>query len=350
MDNLEGRLKLHSGSTLINLACSGNPDWAMVSGGYYWMVGDSSSGKTVLTVGCLAEASINPAFDEYDLVFDNAEDGAMMNIEKFYGSRLAGRIQPPRMVDGMPVYSRTDSDFYFNLEDRIRAVKKKKGRPFIYLLDSMDSLDTYYAEDKFQDRKKEAEGGPKAAGDYGDGKAKTNSTHLRRVVADLRDTGSILIILSQTRDNINATMFQKKTTYAGGRALKFYAQWQLWSSIAGDINRTVNGNRRQVGITAKISIEKNRLSGKEWTVRIPIYWSHGIDDVGSCIEYLVTEKRFKESDGKLTAPDFDFSGKREVLIDQIEAESLEAQLRCIVTETWKTVERKCSVDRKSRYH
>ena len=95
MDSMDGRLKLHSGSTLINLACSGNPDWAMLSGAYYWMVGDSSSGKTVLTVGCLAEASINPAFDGYDLVFDNAEDGAMMPIEKFYGKRLADRIDHP---------------------------------------------------------------------------------------------------------------------------------------------------------------------------------------------------------------------------------------------------------------
>lgn len=350
MEDFANRLKLSSGSTLINLACSGHADWAMVSGAYYWLVGDSSSGKTVLTLGVLAEASINPAFDGFDLIFDNAEDGALMPIEKFYGKRLLDRIQPPSKDGDEWVNSHTIDEFYYHLDDRLKAAKKKNGRPFIYLLDSMDSLDTEYAEEKFQASKKAHESGKEAAGDYGDGKAKINSTHIRRVRAELQETNSILIILSQTRDNPAATRFQKKKVSAGGHALKFYAHWQLWSSIKGDLKKSVNGQDRQIGIIAKISVEKNRISGKEWVVEIPIYWSYGIDNIGSCIDYLVTEKKFKAKDGGIIiAPALDFEGKRALLVEKIESENLEAVLHGIVEETWKDIESRCSVQLKSRY-
>ena len=48
---------LSSGSVLINLACSGDPDYAYRTGGYYFYVGDSASGKTLLTWYALAEAA-----------------------------------------------------------------------------------------------------------------------------------------------------------------------------------------------------------------------------------------------------------------------------------------------------
>lgn len=354
--NIESRLKLDSGSRLVNLAASGHPDWAMLSGGFYWMVGDSDTGKTVLTVGFLAEASINPQFDGYDLIFDNAEDGAMMPIEQFYGKSLADRLQPPKLVDGAPVYSRTIEEFYFNLDDRIQAArlhdkkKKRKGKPFIYLLDSMDKLGTAYSREKFEQKKEAHEEGREAAGDYGDGKAKINSTYIRDVCADLQETNSILIILSQTRDNPAALKFQPKSVVAGGRSLKFYAQWQLWSRKAGDEFKTVHGTKRQVGIRVTVDFRKNRFSGKQWDVDLLIYWSHGLDDTGSCIDFLIQEKRIaKSDDGVLTSSDFEFKGKRAALIEKIESENMERQLRCVVTEVWKEIEEKCVVHRKSRY-
>lgn len=324
----------------------------MLSGGYYWMVGDSSSGKTVFTVGCMAEASINPQFKHYDLIFDNTEDGALMPVEKFYGPALAKRMQPPRVVDGQPVFSETVEQLFFHLDDRLEKAEKT-GKPFIYLQDSVDSLDTKYAEEKFQEKKTEDRGGKKAAGDYGDGKAKIISQSLRRVVGRLRKSGSILILLSQTRDNPAALAFQPKKVVAGGRALKFYAQWQLWSSLGKEIKKEIHGTERQIGITSRISIEKNRLTGKEWVVELPIYWSFGLDDVGSCVDYLCDEKRFKidaKNKSMITeCADFNFKGKREELIQKINNENLESELRNIVTETWKEVEQACTVKRKNKY-
>lgn len=344
---------LSSGSTLLNLATSGTPYGSLTKGRYFWMVGDSSSGKTFLTLTFLAEASINREFDNYDLIFDNAEDGALMEVEKYYGAKLAARLKPPRVVDGEPAHSQTIEDFYFNLDDLITASKKKGGRPFIYLLDSMDALSSVYEGKKFNEKKnaaRKAKEGAKVKGDYGDGKAKINSTYIRRIVAELRDTGSIVIILSQTRDNVGGDLFDPKSTHAGGHALKFYATWQLWSSVGPRIKRKIHGIDRQIGITSRIAIKKNRLTGKEWTISLPIYWNSGIDDVGACVQFLIDEKHWiADKAGDIEAEEFDFEGAPEDLIQKIERDGLEVELRDIVTQEWRQIEAACAVQRKSRY-
>ncbi|RKZ05953.1 hypothetical protein DRQ25_15030, partial [Candidatus Fermentibacteria bacterium] len=212
---------LKTGSTVLDLAMSGRAAGGIPKGKYIWMVGDSSSGKTFLMLTCLAEASINPAFDDYRFIYDNAEDGALMDLERYFGTRMAERLEPPAGTTEAPEYSAEIEDLYFNLDDALAAAEAPGGQPFIYLLDSMDALDSKYAEAKFQESKKAARKGTKAKGDYGDGKAKMNSTRIRRVVSRLTATGSILIILSQTRDNVGGGLFDPQQTSAGGRALKF---------------------------------------------------------------------------------------------------------------------------------
>lgn len=339
---------LSTGSTLLDLACSGSIIGGLTKGRYFWMVGDSSSGKTFLTLTILAEASINKNFDDYDLIFDNAEDGALMSVETYFGSKMAERLQPPAEDEYGPLYSRLAEDFYFILDDRLSLVEKGKAPPFIYLLDSMDALSTKYEGEKFTEKKNAARKGRKAKGDYGDGKAKINSTWIRGVMPRLRDTGSILIILSQTRDNIDAGMFEPQSTHAGGRSLKFYATWQLWSSVGSKITKEVKGEKVQIGVNCNIKVKKNRLTGRESTVTIPIYYSYGIDDIGSCVDYLA-QWRWGSSGGIIQAKDFDFSGRRDALINQIENNDQVTELKILVKKTWEQIQEECVLDRKSKY-
>ncbi len=341
---------LSSSSVLINLACSGTTYGAITKGRYFWMVGDSSSGKTFFTIGFLAEASIDKNFDDYDLVFDNAEDGALMDVRKFFGPKLEERLQPPsKTATGEPIYSVTAEDFFANVDARLTACEKGKGKPFIYLLDSMDSLTTDYEIKKFNEKMTEVRGGKKAVGDMGDGKAKMNSRWIRRMRARLRKTGSILIILSQTREVMNAGPFEPSTTHAGGRALKFYATWQLWSSIGKKKTKEVMGKQRQIGITCRIAVKKNRLTGKEWTVEVPIYWSHGIDDIGSMVDFMIEEGGW-EGGSKINIPEFEFKGNRIQLIRHIEQNNFEFDLKQMVATAWKNIEAQCKVVRKNKYH
>jgi len=343
---IEDSDRLKTGSTLLDLAISGNRGGGFAKGKYFWMVGDSSSGKTFLTLTCMAEASINKNFDDYRFIYDNVEDGALMDMDKYFGRRMADRLEAPATDKGSPKYSNTIEDFYYNLDDAFAD-----GRPFIYLLDSMDSLDSKYSEKKFQEGKKATRGGKVAKGDYGDGKAKINSTRIKKVVNQLTASGSILIVLSQTRDNINAGMFEEQQTHAGGKALKFYSTVQLWSSVGKKEKRTVADKDLQVGVTCRVKIKKNRISGKDRTVEFPIYYDTGIDDVGGMIDWLTTYKFWKKAGGCIDpSPDFDCGPLRRAdLISHIEDEDLREELEIITEEAWANVEARVAVKRKSKY-
>lgn len=343
---------LKTGSTLLDLAISGRRDGGITKGRYFWMVGDSSSGKTFLMLTCLAEASINTNFDSYRFIYDNAEDGALMDMEKYFGARMARRLEPPAIRDGAPVYSETVEDFYFNLDDALDAAEEPNGQPFIYLLDSMDALGSDYSEAKFQEAKKAARGGKAAKGDYGDGKAKQNSVRIRGVVARLRATGSILIVLSQTRDDIGAGIFDEQKTHAGGHALKFYATVQLWSSVGAKIKKTIKERDIVVGVNCRVKVKKNRITGRERTVEFPIYYDTGIDDIGGMVDFLTAWKIWDKAKGGFIDATPDFTGiklRRDDLIKWVEDNDLREDLEDVVQTAWAQIEANIATERKSKY-
>ena len=340
---------LSTGSTLLNMATSNSWRGGLETGHYYFFVGDSSSGKTFLTLTCFAEASINKQFDNHRLIYDDVEGGALMDFAKFFGQQVADRVEPPAGTKEDPEYSQHVEEFYFNLDTVLSA-----GKPCIYVLDSMDALSSAYEQKKFVEKKKASEKGTEAKGDYGDGKAKINSSALRACIPKLRDTNSILIIVNQTRDNINAGLFESKKTRSGGHALTFYATLELWSSVGSPIKRAIRGKDRVIGTTSHIKVKKNRLTGRNRSVYVPIYYEYGIDDVGSCVDYLVSEGTWKKNKaGTITAAGLgdedDLALKRLQLIKHIEDNDLVTDLRMLVQSTWHAIEKACSMGRKPRY-
>jgi hypothetical protein len=291
----------------------------------------------------LAEASINPKFDGYRLIFDNGEDGALMDMQKYFGRRLVDRLEPPgKTVPKSWGYSRTVEDFYYHVDDAT-----KQGQPFIYALDSMDVLTSLADEVKFTQRKKAYRKGEEEKGSWGTAKAKSNSENLRKVVSDLRKTGSILLIISQTRDKLDFGW--EKKTRSGGRALSFYATVEMWSSIQNKIHKVVRGKKREIGTLCKLKVKRTRMTGKGYDLLIPIYNSVGIDDIGSCCDYLIEEGHWQGKENSIKAPEFNFEGKREKLVQKIEGEGLEKNLRALVSTVWTDIEAACAVKRKSRY-
>jgi hypothetical protein len=285
---------------------------------------------------------LNPQFENYRLIYDNAEDGALMDLARYFGAAVAQRLEPPKTKDGVDIFSETTEAFYYNVNDALEG-----DQPFIYVLDSMDALQTLEDIEKFGEQKKAWEDGKETTGTYGMAKAKQNSTQIRGVVSGLRRTGSILVIISQTRDNIGFG-FEKKTR-AGGRALKFYATLEIWTSVTGQISKTVRKKKRQQGITAQVHIKKNRVSGKDRKVEVPIFHSYGIDDVGSCVDYLLEEEHWQKRGQKVSAGDLDFVGTRDALIAHIEQNGLEDEVRDITGTVWREIEEACAVKRKKRY-
>jgi RecA/RadA recombinase len=343
---VQGRPKrrdlLSTGSTLMNLACSDNPFGGFLKGKYYLLVGDSSSGKTFLSMTCFAESTLNKHFKDYRLIHDNVEDGMLMDVQRLFGKSASERLEPPKWEDGEAAHSYTIEDFYHNVDNAILD-----GRPFIYVLDSMDGLSSDSELTKFQEGKDAAEKGKEAKGSYGDGKAKKNSAGLRPLLAKLKKTGSILIVICQTRDNLGFG-FEKKTR-SGGNALKFYATLEIWTSVMAKIKRTVKGKERVVGRRVKVVTKKNRITGRDREIELEIYPSYGIDDMNGCIDYLLDEKWWSKSKASIVAEELGVTMSRPKLLQHIEENDLENEVRAVVGKCWKEVDEATALKRKARY-
>lgn len=329
------------GITELNLACSGHPDVALEKGGYCLFIGGSESGKTWLALQALAEAANNKNFDDYQLVLDNAENGARMDIGRFFGSKLDKRLEYGMDPESQEP-SRLIEEFYHY------AHKRMDDGPFVGVLDSNDALDCRENREHMEALSKEVEGGKDAGGDYGAQKAKFHSKNIMSLNERLIETGSILIIICQERDKMNAGQFESKVTFSGGRALKFYAQMQIWLKTGSQIKKTVDKVAHRIGNQIKFSIHKNRNTGGHGQAEAPFYPTTGFADVDSCIDYLCKTGRWSGG-SKIKAPDLDVHFSKDKLIRHIEENNLEDELQLAVYDQWKKIAERCAVTRKSRY-
>ena len=333
----ETRLYLPSGSTLLNLACSGRGAGAYPAGRYTHIVGDSHAGKTVLALSAFAEASIDSRFNDYEFDYDDAEAANLFDLRAMFGPRMADRLQAPGK-DGRSM-SRTMKDFKLNVMRKAESRKK-----FIYVLDSFDAICSDEELDILDDELKDKE----AKGSRGQEKAKSIGATLRMICSALEASESYLFIVSQTRDNCKPGSFNPKT-HSGGRALKFYACIQYWLTVAGAIKRTVHGRTRVIGNNVEAYVTKSKVTGKVRHAGFPIYGSYGIDDVQSSVEWMMSEKFWRKTGQTITAPELDFQGTQEKLIAHIEREGLEKKLRKAVRSAWGVVEEDMKIARKPKY-
>ena len=98
-----------------------------------------------------------------------------------------------------------------------------------------------------------------------------------------------------------------------------------------------------------LRVRKNRVTGgMDQTIEMPIYKTYGMDDIGSCIDYLISEKYWSSSKGTVEAEEFEFEGTRASLIKHISENNMERDLEMIAADVWKEIEDAVSVKRKPR--
>lgn len=337
---------LSSGVTIVNLRCTGHPDRFVSAGTYVYIVGDSASGKTFWAFNLFAEAALNRRYDKHRFIYDPTENGMLADVPGFFGSAVATRIEPPAVVKKQPRYSNTVQDFYYHLDAAL------DGGPVIYVEDSMDGLVAEEDEAAFAAaRSKHETGTGKVPGSYGMEKAKYNSKNINRVVKKLRDTGSILVILSQTREKIGGPIPGMKTR-AGGKALRFYAHMELWTAAVGPIKETARGTggyEVEIGSNLTVDVRKNRVSGCEGSVDVPFLRTHGFDDLGACVDWLLEVQHWEKTKGIIDAPEFGVACRREELIRAVQEQDRDRELQLLTADVWRKIETAVRPVRKPRY-
>jgi len=321
-----------TGCTLLNLACSDNYKAGFGLGKIINIIGDTSAGKTFLALTIFAEVVKESRFDNFVLAYDDVEEANEFDIEYLFGKKTFDRID-------QGFRSFTIEDLYDNIYYLL-----DQGHPFIYVLDSFDALTSEAGVALAEENRKLRAKDKPTKGSYGDGKPKAFSDFCKLTVGKLAQNNSLIIIISQTRDNIGFGAQFKPKTRSGGKALGFYSTHELWLSVA----KARKELDLKIGNDVMVKLTKNKMTGKHRAVYFPIYYDYGIDDIQACVDYLMDRKHWKGTGAKVNAVEFEVEMSVKNLILYIEENNFEGRLRKIVSTVWLAHEEAVRMDHRKR--
>ena len=272
-----------SGSWILNLALTNNVDYAYPIGRVVNVVGDYSTGKTLL--GCEA---VNAVWYDYHLCqgktikiyYDEPESSFDMDLAQEFNMPLEHIVG---LRERMPKWkkkkddfqpSKLVEDFYTNINHIIHKEANKYDM-ILYVLDSLDSV---------SDAREIKHIAKKGVGkqDYGGGKARVLSQLFRTCIQSVNQSNILLFLISQVRANFGV-MFGPQYTRAGGKALDHYASVIYWLKEVGKITSDKGINQ---GIEVELLIDKNKIGSRYSKLNFNILHGYGVDNYGSAANFL----------------------------------------------------------------
>ncbi|GAB3559406.1 recombinase RecA [Spirosoma fluminis] len=223
--------------------------------------GPESSGKTTLTMHCIAEAQKAGGL----AAFIDAEHA----FDRVYAEKLG--IDTKNLLISQP----DNGEQALEIAEHLIS----SGAIDIIVIDSVAALV------------------PKAEieGEMGESKmglqARLMSQALRKLTGTINKTGCCCIFINQLREKIGV-MFGNPETTTGGNALKFYASVRLDIRRIGQIKE---GADNVVGNRTKVKVVKNKLAAPFKVVEFDIMYGQGISKVGEVLDLAVEMEIVKKS-------------------------------------------------------
>lgn len=294
---------LPTGNAMWNLISSGRVNGGNPRARVINIVGDGSSGKTLVALEFLAavfhahtealKSNIYGTPKRIRLIYTNAEGVMDFNVENMYGPEFYAAIdwRPHDTVE------KFGADFFDEIS------KYKKGDLVIWVVDSWDALDSDEDKKKFEDDIKKAikrkDKPPTDAelkadkGSYNLGKQKYASKRFfKKVCADVHNAQAdvTLVIISQVKQKIGVT-FGEKRTRTGGDALNYYTHLVVWLSEIEKMKMQRLGHERVYGIRVRAKVKRSKVWKPFREADFKILFDYGIDDVGSMMDWYFGPKK-----------------------------------------------------------
>jgi recombination protein RecA len=270
---------ISSGSTLLDLTLSGSGRGAWPLGRMSNVIGDNSTGKTLLAI----EACANFArqFPKGKIYYRESEAAFDTDYAQHVGLPLSRVDFGP---DGIESEWNTIEDIFEDLSEKVKG----KRTPKLYIVDSLDAL-----SDRAELKRKIDEGS------YAMGKQKRLHQLFRQRIREIKHSNMHLMIISQSRIKIGV-MFGEKTTVNGDGALQYYASQRIKLAKIRTIKVKNHGMDRAVGVRIKARVMKNKVSGHYNDNEFGVRFAFGINDTASCLEFLIATGKYRLLEEKMS--------------------------------------------------
>lgn len=158
-------------------------------------------------------------------------------------------------------------------EQALNAVVRfaKAGVPLIII----DSVPACQPKEDLEKLEKDAESETRIGG-----VARLFSKMLPIIVRECEKSGTILVLINQVRDKMNAMLFGEKDDTPGGRAIKFYSSIRIkvarkaWVEVPNK-NPRISSQNVKVGMIMKCKVVKSKVCNPFGEAEIPLFFDRG---------------------------------------------------------------------------
>ena len=273
---MSSKIRFSTGCDLLDMVTGGDKGvYGFPVGRFTNIVGDRSSGKSFIATEIIAASYHKYPKDKFRWVYDDCERGYSFDTQSMYGFDIMP--QDPEEV----IASTTVEEAFCHISDFADSLEEDQFG--IYVLDSLDGLTSEEQNAQADDRLKAFHSGKEYdKGSYGMGKPKYLSREFfPQLCSKIQDKNILVIIISQVRENIDMFSFEKFTR-SGGKALDFYAHMVVWLATTKKIVK----KDRPVGVVVKAKVTKGKVPRPFRECFFTLLYDYGLDNIGTSIDYL----------------------------------------------------------------
>ena len=272
-----------TGSVLADLVVGGGRGKMGFRGGRMArLIAVNSGGKSSLALEILATNIRNAAKGFHHVYFDR-EYRFSFDTEASHGVKinaLNATTEPPcpRTIE--------------ELSGALGKYLKDNDGPGIVCIDSLEAFSSEETEDRAEERENLFAKGKdvELKGSYTAkmGAAALMSETLRVNLADAANSGTLILALSQIRQNADAGMYGPKVKKVGGAALEHWTSEEVWLAPKHyiDIGNKEDQTQRTIGYVVEVRSEKSTHDRPYRSCLLTVLFGYGVDDIGSNIDYL----------------------------------------------------------------
>jgi recombination protein RecA len=287
---------LHSGCSVLNLPISGDVRGGWPRGRVINIVGDGSSGKTVLALDFAAWCYYNvrdviskiyPKVKEVKIIYYNAEGVMDFDLAEMYGEEFVNNIDWRPLQRKKKKKGQKKRVVRQSLEAWSRDIGRelnahKSGTFVLYILDSLDALVPEASAVRFD---KQAETDEQISHQLGEKAAFLSQEFFGNLVERVSGKDFTLMIISQTRKKIGV-MFGDSNYRTGGKGLDFYTHIVPWLSVVEKPKKNIDGEKVEYAIKTRVKVKRSKVCKPFRQATFTILWDYGLDEYRSLIDYV----------------------------------------------------------------